>query len=563
MSISIMFGVVLLALQLSSPAYSLSGSCETVCTCLADSADCQYSHLDNIPNDLSPYIIKLELAGNKIKYVSNMEHYMSLEYLDLSENEIVQIKSNSFRESYQLLSMNLANNKLGSVSSEDLLGLSGLSSLSLSHNEIDNISAGAFEHCRNLQVLDLSSNKIRDLNGETFRGKVKEKLRELDLSHNQLEQVPTRALQGIPHLTVLDLSENNFQVLYLEDFERISEALQDLRLSGCGLYTLQDEAFKGLSFLLKLDISNNGLHEVPSQSFRHLHMLEELEIGRNKIGHFRATDFDHLKNLKVFSVDGCKTDLVLEEGIFKENSNLETIHVKCPHLKSLPEHLDLKHLSVLKRLSFHGSGLSSLPRNILNYEDLHSLDLSGNPLDCDCRLQFISPLLSLPRPVKVSGVCAEPERLQNVQLRELSEEDLKCDQGILEQNLNIIIIVALIIIFVLTVAIVYCCCWRKKGCSFSKLFRKKERPKLKLSRTFSGSKSEIRVVQNKNLVGSDKGFLELSTTLSPEYSNLVQADNRSEHLYTELAEVTVRETVPSYHIPVTNVQCPDVKISEL
>ena len=71
-----MFGVVLLALQLSSPAYSLSGSCETVCTCLADSADCQYSHLDNIPNDLSPYIIKLELAGNKIKYVSNMEHYM-------------------------------------------------------------------------------------------------------------------------------------------------------------------------------------------------------------------------------------------------------------------------------------------------------------------------------------------------------------------------------------------------------------------------------------------------------------------------------------------------------
>ena len=77
------------------------------------------------------------------------------------------------------------------------------------------------------------------------------------------------------------------------------------------------------------------------------------------------------------------------------------------------------------------------------------------------------------------------------------------------------------------------------------------------------SKSEIRVVQNKNLVGSDKGFLELSTSLNPEYSNLVQADNRSEHLYTELAEVRVKETVPSYHIPVTNVQCPDVKISEL
>ena len=76
MSISIMLGVVLLALQLSSPAHSLPGSCQTVCTCLAETADCQHGHLDNIPNDLSPYIIKLELAGNEIKYVSNMEHYM-------------------------------------------------------------------------------------------------------------------------------------------------------------------------------------------------------------------------------------------------------------------------------------------------------------------------------------------------------------------------------------------------------------------------------------------------------------------------------------------------------
>jgi len=251
----------------------------------------------------------------------------------------------------------------------------------------------------------------------------------------------------------------------------------------------------------------------------------------------------------------------LEEGIFKENTNLETIYIKCPQLKTLPEHLDLKHLSVLKTLSFHGSGLSSLPRNIFNYEDLESLDLSGNPLDCDCKLQFISNLLSLPRPVSVSGACAEPERLENIQLRELSEGDLQCEEGLTEHEVTIIS-VTLSLSLALTVAIV-CFCWKRKGCSLSKLFRKKERPKHKLSRTFSGSKSEIRVVQNKNLVGSDKGFLQLSTSLCPEYSNLVPADNRSEHLYTELAEVTVRETVPSYHIPVTNVQCPDVKISEI
>ena len=479
----------------------------------------------------------------------------------MAENEIVQIKSDSFSESSELLLLNINNNKLGSVSSNDLRGLTSLSSLSLAHNEIDNISASAFKYCHNLQVLDLSSNKIRDLDFETFRGEVREKLRELDLSHNQLEHVPTRALHGIPHLTLLDLSENNLQVLYPEDFEGISEALQDLRLSGCGLYTVRDDAFKGLSFLLRLDISNNGLHKVPSQSFQHLHMLEELEIGRNKIEFFRGKDFDFLKKLKKFSVEGCKTSLSLEELIFKENTNLETIRIKCPKLKSLPENLDLKHLSVLSKLSFHGSGLSSLSRNIFNYEDLQSLDLSANPLRCDCELDFISPLVSLPQPVRVSGVCSEPKRLENIQLSELSEDDLTCEHDTEELNITIIV-VPIIVFFFFAVSIVILCCWKKKRWNLSVLIHRRERPQKKLSRAFSGSKSEIRVVQNKNLAGPDDRFLQLTTSLCAEYSNLgPPVDSRSEHLYTELAEV--RETVPSYHIPVTNVQCPDVKISEI
>ena len=57
---------------------SLAESCGTVCTCQGEEEEsvvCE-ADLDNIPNDLSPHISRLELAGNKIKYVSNMEHYM-------------------------------------------------------------------------------------------------------------------------------------------------------------------------------------------------------------------------------------------------------------------------------------------------------------------------------------------------------------------------------------------------------------------------------------------------------------------------------------------------------
>ena len=69
---------VVLVLVLTSAGTSRGGSCGTVCTCQGDQEEsvvCQ-ADLDNIPNDLSPHISRLELAGNKIKYVSNMEHYM-------------------------------------------------------------------------------------------------------------------------------------------------------------------------------------------------------------------------------------------------------------------------------------------------------------------------------------------------------------------------------------------------------------------------------------------------------------------------------------------------------
>ena len=75
-AISKMLAVVLILV--SWAVSSLGGSCGTVCTCggqQEESVSCQ-ADLDNIPNDLSPHITRLELAGNRIKYVSNMEQYL-------------------------------------------------------------------------------------------------------------------------------------------------------------------------------------------------------------------------------------------------------------------------------------------------------------------------------------------------------------------------------------------------------------------------------------------------------------------------------------------------------
>ena len=50
-------------------------SCDNLCHCHDDIVSCPDNDLDNIPHDLNPFITKLELTGNSIKYISNMQFY--------------------------------------------------------------------------------------------------------------------------------------------------------------------------------------------------------------------------------------------------------------------------------------------------------------------------------------------------------------------------------------------------------------------------------------------------------------------------------------------------------
>ena len=231
-----------------------------------------------------------------------------------------------------------------------------------------------------------------------FRGS----LRELSLAHNLLGAVPRVALQGLGHLAMLDLSENQISILQNRDFEGISPGLMELRMSGCGLHSISDSAFYGVGSLKTLDLSNNGLSAAPNRAFGYVKHLEELSIGRNKLRTLHSGDFLFLERLKHFDLDGCSVDsLTLDPGIFRQNTNMETIKIRCPGLTTVSEEVSFKHMPALHSLSFHGSGLETVPRNLAKYQDLATLDLGSNPLRCDCNLEFLYKLLTAPVPVEV------------------------------------------------------------------------------------------------------------------------------------------------------------------
>ena len=556
--------VTLISLTLVNiAAANLTPSCDQLCDChQRDIVNCSNTNLDNIPHDLDPGITMLDLSNNNINYISHMQFYPELEDFNVSRNNINMIKEDSFTDSSNLLVLDMNHNKLRSIDSVSFKGLASLKTLILSNNEISKIEAGSFSICDRLHTLDLSGNKLSSLDPGVLRGRGRSRstlasLSSLDLSDNLLGSVPTPALQGLPSLTRLVLSRNPLRELSAGAFDGISLYLTSLELSDCGLYSIADGAFYGLGLLEHLDISDNRLFEMPN--FNNTERIEELSIGSNSWRSLTRDDFQYLPHLRHFSMEGCNTDsLILEPGVFTDNKRLQSIKIQCQGLESISDDVSVSHLSRLTHLSFHGSSLTSLPKHLANYQDLATLDLSSNLLHCDCSLTFLHQTLNTNPELDLRGHCHSPEHLVDMQLRELNESDLVCDENIdsseksddfPEWLIGVICPIVIIVIISFTMLVIF-------------YLRRKmnETPRKKLSASFR-DKRDIVVIQKENIAVDDDKFIPLRglDNVDPEYQNLDLNSNQSEHMYADIFEV--KETVPNYNIPIANIQCPDVKVS--
>lgn len=524
-------------------------SCKTVCKCIDNqrpTARCSGAGIDTVPNDLHPNLVSLDLSFNKINYLGSMDHYRQLENLNLAHNSIQSVVDGAFAESGNLVQLDLSHNKIGEVTASDLEGLDQLASLDLSSNQIIKIEGYAFTICSVMQEIDLANNQLISLSPQAFQGAVRAKLRELNLSHNLFKVFPAEALQGMSSLSVLDFSRNPLQRLDSAVFARIGASLIKLNLADCGIHTIGPQAFIGLPDLHYLDLSSNGLSRLPNEAFRHIPNLEELHIGNNKLTSLGKMDFAHLKSLKTLGLNGCHEEkLSLEAGLLQSNWDLETLNIThCGLNARIGEEVSLRHLAQLRRVSFHASGLHSLPANLLPAFDLESLDLTGCELECSCSLIWLKELVTL-KPFVVSGAsCIDPDG-KTVNLRDMNSQLLHCEGA----PLSALTILGAVVAIVFAVAIIACavvmCRKPAPVCGLLHCSRRAYSPKHKIrgSAKFSG-KDDIKVIQNRNL-GEGRNFIQLPGL---DRHQEVETENNSSHSH-------VYEELPG--------DFPDVKISEI
>lgn len=329
--------------------------------------------------------------------------------------------------------------------------------LDISHNMITTLDDNSFASIKNLQTLNLKSNKISMLSINAFNHL--NQLKKLDLSHNKLSRITSNVFSTLPKLSELILSHNRY---LNETFSRsdvdlyvilgVTTQLEKLKIeysnlddidimNGVGLKELH---FKGNNFVHPpdmtgkiefLDFSQNPILIIDVKFLPHLINLHTLHL----------TDMPHLKAIKDYGLIGLPN---LKELVLQGSWNLNELSGLAFGTFDNNE-----SSTKIEILNLRGTPLKTLNASLADaLKNVKSLDLSGNPIVCDCNTKWILNLN-----LETNAKCVKPSGLRGRLLSNIRLEELKCKRWAdwVYKLLNgTLILVMLIVCAVLTWCIV-------------------------------------------------------------------------------------------------------------
>ncbi|KAG5870426.1 hypothetical protein JTB14_026441 [Gonioctena quinquepunctata] len=207
-----------------------------------------------------------------------------------------------------------------------------------------------------------------------------------------------------PGTQVLDLTGNNIASIRHEEFSKAGLVnLQKVYITKCRLKTLERYSFKYLINLVDLDLSYNALANIPSHTFDSVTELRELKLNGNPIQKIFNDAFMHIPQLIRLEISDCKIALIEPRAFSGSEKSLEWLK------------LDNNKLSEVIARSFTG------------LQNLHGLELAGNPWNCSCSLRPLREwMLRQNVPFGIPPVCYSPKRLYSKSWDKLDLDEYAC-----------------------------------------------------------------------------------------------------------------------------------------
>ncbi|XP_064487538.1 uncharacterized protein LOC135399730 [Ornithodoros turicata] len=323
---------------------------------------------EGLTSPSSPALRVLWLDQNPIASISEFS-YNALVTMSIVNCRVLYASQYAFAYSPELKYLDLSSNRMSFIPGTAFHEESKLIRLKAIENSIFTLE-GTFNATRQLQVIVLSGNKIREIS-DVFTGLAR--LLSLNLNGNRIESIADMTFETNRNLKTLSLNENRIE-------------------------WLGKDAFRGLGDLEELFLNDNRLTTL-NGSFSYMPELRSLYLDHNQLTRIRETDF---VNVPLLSYVGAANNHISDvRGAFKYSGRLGDV--------------------VLEDNRLHQVHRASFPDSFANAS---AVRLKGNPLQCDCQLTWLLPMVQRKNPLW-SPTCSGPPWLSGLSLLNVSASMLR------------------------------------------------------------------------------------------------------------------------------------------
>ncbi|KAL9914584.1 leucine-rich repeat domain-containing glycoprotein 150 isoform 1-T2 [Glossina fuscipes fuscipes] len=297
----------------------------------------------------------LTITGNDLSVMSSV-HYLlkssSLEELDLSRNNLMELNPHAFSQ------------------------LSNIIYINLSQNNLQKIPEGIFDQLQTIEELDLSYNSLKSLPANIFNGTA------LAILHLKYNSITNDLRFATADLQQLDLSFNQIHQVHHGMFDRMT-GLTNLNLKGNGLTKIQTDSFLSLKNLRHIDLSINELNKISSMIFYKNAGLDVIRLNDNPRLSELPTDGFRSHNgyftVYYFDISNCAIG-ALGHKTFSTMPHLTTLKLAWNNINNLDRDT-FASLKKLIDLDLSNNLISKLDDLIfMRNNDLTKLNLAGNPI---------------------------------------------------------------------------------------------------------------------------------------------------------------------------------------
>ncbi|XP_053393571.1 toll-like receptor 3 [Mercenaria mercenaria] len=133
-----------------------------------------------------------------------------------------------------------------------------------------------------------------------------------------------------------------------------------VRLNSIHLKSLNDNTFRNISGLTRLDLSYNELETINQNLFKMLTNLKYLQLGMNKLTVLHSEVFNWLHNLLRLDLSHNKIK-ILNQGQFKNLMKLEYLNLESNNITELPDDFLKDQVHSIKKLTLSSNPLEKIP----------------------------------------------------------------------------------------------------------------------------------------------------------------------------------------------------------